>query len=592
MCGIIGYVGKNDAIKNLKNGLKKLEYRGYDSAGIAFFDDKELKIIKSVGKVENLFSKFKFKNSNIGIGHTRWATNGKADIKNCHPHQSEGKKVCLVHNGIIENAETLKTKFLTNIKFKSQTDTEVICNLIEYFLSKNNDKIYAIQSATKLLRGSYSLAILFGDEPEKIYFAKNKSPLLIGIGQKQNFIASDILGFANKTNKYIVLKDNQIGWISKSAIAIFEKNSQIEPKFQVFDKTINETTKGNFQHYMLKEINQIPECLNEISRIYSKECSPFFKIDKDYLKNIEKICLVACGTSFHACLCGEKYFRKLGFDAFSEIASEFVYSPPKLTKNTLYIFVSQSGETADTISAIKTVKQKSVKTIAITNVETSQIAKLCDYNLPIFSGPEIAVASTKAYNCQIAVLLLFANFLKQNDIIYLAQSIQKAAKHIDIKSFTRQIMPIVNIISNSKNVFICGKNFDYITALESALKIKEITYINCQGIASGEFKHGTIALVDENTTIFALLTEKNLYKKTINIVNQTKARGAKIVAITNCKNDNFSKFDYVIKTPKTKEILSPLVSIVPMQLLAYFTAIKLGYNPDKPRNLAKSVTVE
>ena len=366
----------------------------------------------------------------------------------------------------------------------------------------------------------------------------------------------------------------------------------IKPKLITFDKTIDETTKGNYQHFMLKEIHQIPECLKKISEIYSDEYSPLLKIDKNYLKNIKKICLVACGTSYHACLCGEKYLRKLGFDAASEIASEFGCSPPKLTKNTLCIFVSQSGETADTISAIKIAKHKKAKTLSITNVETSQIAKLCDYNLPICSDAEIAVASTKAYNCQIAVLMLFAYYFKQKYTKTLAKSLKNLAKQINIENFQKQTIPLVNEVSNSKNIFICGKNFDYISALESALKLKEITYINCQGIASGEFKHGTIALVDETTIVFAFLTEKNLYKKTINIVNQTKARGAKIVAITNCKNDNLTEFDYVITLPKIKEKFSPLISIIPMQLLAYFTATKLGYNPDKPRNLAKSVTVE
>ena len=593
MCGIIGYAGNNNAIERLHIGLKKLEYRGYDSAGISFFVDKNLKTIKKVGSVDNLFENIKYENIKLGIGHTRWATHGKPSTKNSHPHQSQHKKVCLVHNGIIENYIELKNKYLTDIKLKSETDTEIVCNLIEKFLMQQNDKLSAINSATKLLKGSYALAILFDDEPEKIYFAKNKSPLLVGIGKDENFISSDILGFCNYTNKYISIKDKEFGYITQNFVKIFDENGKIlRKRIKPVINQVNNIEKDDYPFYMLKEINEIPTCLKNIAKLYQSNDSPLKKLKKLRDNQIKRIWLVACGTSYHACLVGEKYLKNFGFDATSEIASEFVYSLPKLSKDTLCIFVSQSGETADTISAINMAKQKKCITLGITNVKTSQIANICDYVLPLCSGPEIAVASTKAYNCQIAVFYILANFFGKKNIKDTIKTIENISNIIDVKNFEEQIKPLSKQIINSKNIFMCGKNFDYITGLESALKLKEISYINTQGIASGEFKHGTLALVDNKTIVFAFLTEENLFDKTLNIVNQTKSRGAKIVAVSNIKNKNFSNFDYVINLPKIENYLSPIISVIPMQLLAYHTTVLLGYNPDKPRNLAKSVTVE
>ena len=593
MCGIIGCISKNkNVIEKLKVGLKKLEYRGYDSAGISFFEKGKIKTIKKVGSVDNLFDDIK-KNADIGIGHTRWATHGKPCTANSHPHQSKNKKVCLVHNGIIENYIELKNTYLKNIKLKSQTDTEIACNLIELFLSKKNDKLFAINQATKLIKGSFAFAILFDDEPDKIYFAKNKSPLLIGISKTENYISSDILGFCNSIKKYVIIENGQIGYLTQNKVKIYDKSlNEINYQIKPVRKSLSDAEKQCYEYYMLKEINEIKSRLEFIDNLYQSRKSPLNQLAMLKNKSINRIWLVGCGTSFHACLVAEKFLKNFGFDATSQIASEFIYSPPILHKDVLCIFVSQSGETADTISAINVAKQNGTKTLGITNVSTSQIASMCDFVLPICSGPEIAVASTKAYNCQIAVLYLLANFLGGQDINVATKNIKNISKLIDIPKFEKQIEPLIKDIIEAKNVFLCGKNFDYVTSLESALKLKEITYINTQGIASGELKHGTIALVDNKTVVFAFATDPDLFEKTINIANQTKARGAKIVAITNTKNKNLSQFDYVINLPTVEKELSPIVSIIPMQLLAYHTTLALGYNPDKPRNLAKSVTVE
>ena len=593
MCGIIGYIGKSNAIEVLNFGLKQLEYRGYDSAGISFFENNKLTTIKKAGTVDKLFVNIKNKICHVGIGHTRWATHGKPIDENSHPHTSCRGKVSLVHNGIIENYLELKEKYLKNTPLKSETDTEVVVNLIENFLIAEKNKKNAILKTMKLLKGSYALGILFDDEQHRIYFAKNKSPLLIGCGEKENFLSSDLLGFANKTNKYILLENEQMGWISTKSINIFNiYGKKVSYLINIAKDYCYNSNKGNYKYYMLKEIYEIPDCMEKIGKVYGANKSPLLQFDKNFIKKYNRIWLIGCGTSYHACLAGEKFFNQIGFDASCRIASEFVYCPPKIDCKTLCIFLSQSGETADTLSAMNISHELGATTITLTNVTTSQLAINCDYVLPLCSGPEIAVASTKAYNSQLCVLKILTEYFDKHDLKIATNWIKNCKNAIDFKKLETEINPIVKELLKTKTVFLCGKNFDYVTSLESALKIKEISYINAQGISSGELKHGTIALVDDKTLVFSFLTQEDLFDKTLNIVNQTKARGAKIVAVTNIKNKNLNNFDYVVNLPKMRKELSPIISILPMQLLAYKTTVALGYDPDKPRNLAKSVTVE
>lgn len=653
MCGIVGYIGNENAVEKLHHGLKSLEYRGYDSAGIAFFCKNMLKTLKCVGCVDCLFEKVakNLKNQNeifAGIGHTRWATHGKPTKNNSHPHQSEHKKVCVVHNGIIENYMQLKEEYLQGVCLKSQTDTEIIANLIEYELSlqKNeqnspNGKLAAIKNTIEKLKGSFALGIVFLDDPGHIYFAKHTSPLLIGTGKNGNFVASDILGFDDITTHYIEIFDGQFGYITKNEICVYNKSGNIA-KYQPHPLTDhgNYSTLKNFEHYMQKEIYEIPESIINTLDLYLSKNSPF--ASKKLLKTIQRIkriILVACGTSFHACKAGEIWLRQAGFDATSEIASEFIYSPQILSNDTVCIFLSQSGETADTLSAIKLAKKRQAKTIGITNVKTSTMAKICDYLLPMNCGAEISVASTKAYNTELCILKLLAEYFsetkkcknstktktktQQNNLTKkifnkncskknikigkngknqqkntekwqkFAQKLQYFAKKIKITQFEAQAKNISKDVIAAKNIFMVGKNFDNVFAMEAALKLKEISYLNTQAYPSGELKHGTISLIDSSSLVFAFATEKNLASKTMNIAQQVHARGAKVVLVT--PFEELAKDESVFKTillPKLKEDFYPIISIIPMQLLAYHVSIMLGNNPDKPRNLAKSVTVE
>lgn len=624
MCGIIGYVGNENAINFLHYGLKQLEYRGYDSAGVAFFEKEKIKTIKNVGKVDELFERINKKTySKIGIGHTRWATNGKPTESNSHPHTSELGYITLVHNGIIENCDKIKTLYLKDVKFKSETDTEVIANLMEKIYLKTQNELAAIFEIQKILKGSYSLAILCKNQRDKIYFVKQKSALLVGLGKNENLISSDVLGFGKFAENFIDIEDGEFGWISSNNFEIFNKNfKKLTKKCKKTPKNLKNTAKNTYNHYMLKEIYEVPDAIFNTCELY-KTNNPFKKINNSFFNNIDRIKLIACGTSYHACLVGEKLLRNIGYDATTEIASEFIYSKQVWQKNTLCIFVSQSGETADTLTAVKLAKKHKSKTLCITNVLTSSITKLCDVTLPIICGAEIAVASTKAYNGQICALIFLIEYLenlkidhktiknnleiefilnqKNNKKLvkntkkynFLVKKMQKIAKNIKIEFFENQLKDLIDKILKAKNVFFVGKDFDYVLAMESALKLKEISYINAVAYASGELKHGTISLIDENTLTFAFLTQKKLVDKTLNVLNQIKARGGRIVLITPFVEAlQQIDYDYKIVLPKIESKLYPLISIIPMQLLAYKTSVALGYDPDKPRNLAKSVTVE
>jgi glucosamine--fructose-6-phosphate aminotransferase (isomerizing) len=595
MCGIIGYVGSENAIDKLKYGLKQLEYRGYDSAGICYYDGKKFVTTKKAGTVDNLFRYVEKDVSKIGIGHTRWATHGKATDENSHPHKSFYGKVSVVHNGIIENYEELKQTEIAGIKLKSETDTEVVCNLIEKYYIMHGDKIRAICETMKLLKGSYALGILFDDDTENIYFAKNFSPLLIGIGKSGNYISSDILGFGEFTNKFVEIADKTLGRVSATSVEIFDINGKklsFDEQFVPLDR--KDAKKDGYPFFMIKEINEVPKIIEETAKLYAQKNSPLFELDK-FFDGISRIKLVACGTSYHACLVGENLLNAIGFDATACIASEFIYSNPYIDSQTLCVFVSQSGETADTLSAVKLAKEKGAKTLAITNVQTSTITKICHKVLPIRCGAEIAVASTKAYIGQLCAILTISSFLTKSEknIKKTLKNLKKVSKIVDIQDFDNQIKPLIKEVLSAKNVFMVGRHNDYVASLESALKLKEITYLNCQGYASGELKHGTISLVENGTLVFAFVTEKHLASKTMNVIRQTQSRGAKICVVS--PFDELLADDTInfkIKLPAIPETYYPLISVIPMQLLAYQVSVALGNNPDKPRNLAKSVTVE
>ena len=596
MCGIIGYAGKDDAVEVLEYGLKTLEYRGYDSAGICIYDGEKFVTTKKAGTVDNLFKYInKIQKSDIGIGHTRWATHGKATDVNSHPHSGSFGKVTVVHNGIIENYKEIAKKHLAGITLKSETDTEVISNLIEKFYVLYGEKISAICCAIKEIKGSFALAIIFNDDSENIYFAKRFSPLNIGIGCDANFLSSDVLGFNKYTKKYLELPDDSVGKISRLKISVFDKEKNV---LHLKEKTIPEdrleSGKCGYPNFMIKEINEIPKIIMDTASFYQKN-RILQKVKQDFWSDIKRIKLIACGTSYHACLIGEKLLCDEGYDANAYIASEFIYANPILNKHTLCIFVSQSGETADTLSAIKIAREKGAKTLAITNVSTSTITKMCDYILPIKCGAEIAVASTKAYNGQLVAFFALTSFLSKETKVYrqTLKELKQVAKAIDIEDIELQIKPLIKAVINAKNVFMVGRQTDYVTSLESSLKLKEITYKNCQGYASGELKHGTISLIDNDSLVFAYITDKELASKTMNVIKQTQSRGAKICVISPFDEIiNDETINYKIKLPKIKFTYYPIVSILPMQLISYYVSTTLGINPDKPRNLAKSVTVE
>lgn len=598
MCGIIGYIGKDNFIANARQGLLNLEYRGYDSAGISYFIDSKIESTKSVGNVQKLFDIVP-KNvvTHCGIGHTRWATHGMPSTQNCHPHYSQNKRIFVVHNGIIENYQQIKQTFLKKTQFYSQTDTEVIPNLIDYFLSSTGDMLSAINQTMQVLQGSFAIAILNCDQPDKIYFAKHNSPLLIGLGIDENFIASDLLGFNDKVTDYIDIENDCYGYISQKNAKIYKNNAIFEQKIEKIEKSAFSHSRGNYPFYMLKEINDIPLAITETCKIYERKTNPLNQIDKDYFKNIDEIVFVACGTSYHSGLIGEKYIKILSSKkSRSVVASEFIYASEVIDSKTLCVFISQSGETADTLSAIKKAKQMGTKTIGITNVPTSSITRFCDYTLPVLAGTEVAVASTKAYNAQCVTLLIFASFLGNNLQIdtALIDNLKTATNGINIAKNAKNCEKIAKKLKKSKNIYLVGRNCDYITGLEASLKLKEISYIPCEAYPAGELKHGTLALIDTNTPVIAIITEKALISKTMMIINQAKARGGMIYIFTNQNIDMYDTDNCQIfrLTELENELFSPIFSIIPFQLLAYQTTLELGYNPDRPRNLAKSVTVE
>ena len=615
MCGIVGYIGNKVACPILIAGLTNLEYRGYDSAGISTIENSSLSVLKNQGRVKNLSTSNKITslNGTIGIAHTRWATHGKPSKVNSHPHLDNSKTFSVVHNGIIENYNELK-EFLTQkgYTFYSETDTEVIPNLIHYYYSniKNNNNqnafLFAVKNACNELIGSYAIEVISKDFDDCIIVAKKRSPLVIGNGNSENYIASDIPAILEFTKKFYFLKDDEFAVIYKNNIEFYNSNlCEIQKTLKEIDWDFTSTEKNGFEDYMLKEIHEQPDSIRKtINSILDQNGNYNFKdlnFSKNYLKSLNKIYIVACGTAMHAGLAVKNTLEKLcNILTQVEVASEFRYRNPLIDSYTLCIFISQSGETADTLAALELCKSHGAKTIAVTNVIGSSITRCADFSLFTQAGPEIAVASTKAYTSQVTLLTMFA--------IYLAETIENVTLDSFIKDLKLDILSLPNKVQESltclkcikdysnkifeeKDIFFLGRGIDYTTALEASLKLKEISYIHSEAYPAGELKHGPIALIESGTTVVSILTDTNLISKSLSNTQEVITRGAKTLIITNQDFPN-NNFDAIIKIPKINEFLSPVLAIIPLQLLAYYISKYKNLDVDKPRNLAKSVTVE
>lgn len=576
MCGICASIGKNNQIGIVLDGLKKLEYRGYDSSGIAYLKNNKIESIKSVGQIKNLEQKID--NSltcGMVIGHTRWATHGKVTIENTHPHFSQSGEFAMVHNGIIENYEQIKKE----LKFSaySQTDTEVFVNLIEV---QNGNVLQKIIKASQRVTGSFAIALLHRNS-NKIYLTKRSSPLMVACDRMGCVAASDASVLCERFKKYFILEDDEFAIMDEKSVVFFDKNGKKLEKNAIFFKN-KQNFDVNLQEkcFMLKEIKEQPNVLrNTFDKYFSDE------IDVKNLNDFDCFHFIACGTAYHSCLLGVQFFQQFcRKPAMATIASEFKYSNQILSKKCLYISVSQSGETADTIACAKKVKGEGCKCLCLTNAPYSTLEQLADFAYPTLAGKEVAVASTKAYTAQVFTLLLLA--IKAAGLNF-DESLKAFISQFDIVTVNPNLF---DEICSFKKVFFIGRQQDYVTALEGALKLKEIAYINCLGIAAGELKHGSLALVDDDTLVIAISTMQELKEKIESNIREVQARGAKVLLVSQLEHN--IDVDFIIKLPRFEQHLMPIVSIVPLQMLALEFCVRLGLNPDKPRNLAKSVTVE
>lgn len=613
MCGIIGYIGHQKASPILINGLLRLEYRGYDSAGISTIEKNGLSVMKDKGRVKNLYNLDGIDSleGTIGIAHTRWATHGKPSKENAHPHLDNSNSFAVVHNGIIENYNDLKKLLLDNgYTFHSQTDTEIIPNLIHYYYSKdkkNDDKkvLRAVQKACKSFKGSYALQVISKYMPDNMIVIRKDSPLVIGKGNGENYISSDIPAILSFTKDFYLLNDNEFALITKDMINFYDMNltpHNKEVKNIEWDASAAE--KDGYEDYMLKEIFEQPTAIRETigSRLKLGENCSFddIEISKEYLKSINKIFIVACGTAMHAGLMGKSIIEKLcRIPVEVDIASEFRYRNPIIDEKTLCIFVSQSGETADTLAALRLSKLHGARTLAISNVIGSTITREADYTIYTHAGPEIAVASTKAYTSQVCLIAMLGIYFAELLGSYSKDELEKLkADILDLPSKIEavldnceEIKTFASKVYTQKDMFFLGRGTDYNVALEGSLKLKEISYIHSEAYAAGELKHGPIALIENGVTVIGIITNKELVEKTISNMQEVITRGAKTLIITNqiLPNNNFG---YVINIPETNELISPILSVIPLQLLSYYISKNKGLDVDKPRNLAKSVTVE
>ena len=606
MCGIVGYVGKRNAQNVLLDGLEKLEYRGYDSAGVALALEGGIRVVKSKGRLAELRKKLELQTlaeSRCGIGHTRWATHGEPSDVNSHPHSTP--RVSIVHNGIIENYGILKERLMAKgYTFESETDTEVLVKLIDNCYE--GEPLKALHEALGMVRGSYALAVLFKDFPDTIFAVKRESPLIVGWGEGENFVASDIPALLKYTRKYSVLEEGDLAVVTAGSIQFYNEFAEpVEREVLTADWDMEAAEKGGYPHFMLKEINEQPAAITATVSPRVENGLPDLRIPElsdEVLRGIGTIHLVACGTAMHAGMVGKAAIEALArVPAEVDIASEFRYRNPILRPNDLVIIISQSGETSDTLAALKLAKSRGVPVLAIVNVVGSSIARAADHVLYTYAGPEIAVASTKAYMVQMCVLYLFAFRLAlargeqtEAEIRRLTAELLRASEVIKPRlADCEQIKYLASRFVNTQSCFFIGRGFDYSLSLEGSLKLKEISYVHSDAYAAGELKHGTISLITEGVPVIALATQKRVYEKTISNAKETKSRGAKVLLFTT-KDAVVPEgvADYVVRLDDYDDLLMPLQLIVPLQLFAYYMAVLRGCDVDKPRNLAKSVTVE
>lgn len=606
MCGIVGYVGERECADVLVDGLKKLEYRGYDSAGIAVFEKDKIVVEKSKGKLNDLIEKMareKKPHGHCGIGHTRWATHGEPSDINSHPHGN--KRVTIVHNGIIENYKQIKD-FLINqgYGFESETDTETVAKLLDYYY--NGNPVETISKMIDKVEGSYALGILFRDYPDTIFAVRKESPLIVGVGKNENFIASDVPAILKYTKDYYLLEQNEIAIITEKEVKICTTDGEpITKELQTADWDIDAAEKGGYEHFMLKEINEQPTAIKTTISPRIQDGMPYLEesgLTMDMLKNYKRIYIVACGTAMHAGLVGKYIIEKLArIEVTVDIASEFRYRDPLIEEGDLVILVSQSGETADTYAALKLAKEKGATTLSIVNVKGSTIARESDIVIYTHAGPEISVASTKAYSVQLSIMYLLAfelAYAKGKITEDKCKELTKALTDIpdrlkDVLELKEKCQFIASRLVNADSLLYIGRGLDYALSMEGSLKLKEISYIHSESYAAGELKHGTISLVTDDMPVIAVATQSDLIEKTVSNVKEVKSRGAKVAII--CTEDvelENDVADYLVKMPKLDDILMPMLAAVPMQYIAYYTAVLKGCDVDQPRNLAKSVTVE
>ncbi len=609
MCGIVGYIGPNQAVPFLLDGMSKLEYRGYDSSGIAVFDGKNINIEKCVGRLSDLQNKLggNMPQGTLGIGHTRWATHGRPSDQNSHPHFAEGQKFAIVHNGIIENYLGLKEDLIAKgYTFNSETDTEVVAHLLEEMY--DGDFVSTARKVLNMIEGSYALLMISVHEPDKIICTKKDSPMVIGLGEGENFIASDIPALLAYTRKNYILNDGEFAVVTPEKVWVEDANGvPISKKIFEVDWDAQAAEKGGYEHFMIKEIHEQPQALRATmrTRIAKDDSNVNFKElgwTAADLENINKIFIVACGTAYHAGMVGKYYIEQLTRTPVEvDIASEFRYRKPIVDDKTLMIIISQSGETSDTLAALKEAKRLGARTLAVTNVVASSIAREAHQVVYTYAGPEIAVASTKAYTTQLLVMLMLAIYIGQlkktmshelekeilQSLHKLPEQLEKYLEDVSvIKEFAKKY-------EKATDMFFIGRSLDYAVALEGSLKLKEISYIHAESYAAGELKHGTLALITKDVAVVALATQHDVYEKTLSNIQEVTARDAEVLGIAVESDDNLVKYvKHLVKVPDSNKYVLPVLTVVPLQLLAYYAALIRGCDADKPRNLAKSVTVE
>ncbi|PAD34054.1 glutamine--fructose-6-phosphate transaminase (isomerizing) [Terribacillus saccharophilus] len=600
MCGIVGYIGQNDTKEVLLNGLEKLEYRGYDSAGIAIENEQGVNLFKVKGRIAALREKVDHNvSSTMGIGHTRWATHGAPNEDNAHPHQSASGKFTIVHNGVIENYVDIRKAYLSDVTLKSDTDTEIVVQLVEKMYEETQDTAAAFRKAVSLLTGSYALAMIDKDDKETIFVAKNKSPLLVGIGEGFNVVASDAMATLRETDTYKEIRDKEIVIVRRDSVEIqLLDGTTVERDSFKTEIDASDTEKGTYDHFMLKETDEQPFVIRKIIQHYQDDAEQI-KMEpaiRNAMVNADRIYIVAAGTSYNAGLVGKQFIENLAkIPVEVHIASEFAYNMPLLSEKPLFIFLSQSGETADSRAVLVKIKELGHPALTITNVPGSTLSREADFTLPLYAGPEIAVASTKAYTAQMAVMLLLAVDAAKGKEITLdfnpLQELAIVANAMEVLTDQKETFETLaqSYLSESRNAFFIGRGVDYFVCVEGSLKLKEISYIQAEGFAGGELKHGTIALIEEGTPVIALATQSSLNHSIRGNVQEVNARGANTLLIS-MKGLEHDEDAFVI--PAVHELLTPLASVVPLQLLAYYAAVQRGADVDKPRNLAKSVTVE